>query len=79
MERQGVVVLANKRVWMCVREIRIINTRIMYVGVLDCDSCICTGNGEMRGGKRWLEELKGCIDVCEDRGKVEVIGDMKKC
>ena len=22
------------------------------------------------------EELKGCIDVCEDRGKVVIIGDM---
>ena len=59
MGRKGNAVLMNESVWMCLREIRIINLRIMYMGiciegVLDCDSCLCTRNGEIRGGKRWL-------------------------
>ena len=33
---------------------------------------------ERSEGKRdgFREELKGCIEVCEDRGKVVIIGDM---
>ena len=29
--REGVAVLMNERVWICVREIRRVNSRIMYV------------------------------------------------
>ena len=31
--REGVAVLMNERVWMCVREIRRINLRIMYPSI----------------------------------------------
>ena len=31
--REGVGVLINERVWMCVREIRRINSRTMYVSI----------------------------------------------
>ena len=31
--REGVAVLMNERIWMCVNEIGSINSRIMYVGL----------------------------------------------
>ena len=31
---------------------------------------------EEREGEGFCEKLKGCIEVCEDRGKIVVIGDM---
>ena len=31
--REGAAVLMNERLWMCVREIRRINSRIMYVSI----------------------------------------------
>ena len=73
----------NECVWMCVREVRRINLRIMYVGI-----CIerefwtliavyapgMERSEEERDG--FWKELKGNIRVCEDRGKVVIIGDM---
>ena len=45
---------------------------------MDCDSCLCTRNKEIRRGEKdaFWEELKGHIEVCKDRWKVVVIGDM---
>ena len=73
----------NDRVWMCVRKISRINSRIMYVGI-----CIkrefwtvivayapgMERSEEERDG--FWEELKGCIEVCEDRGKLGITGEI---
>ena len=45
--------------------------------VLDCNSCVCTRNEETRGGERWLlGGIEKCIKICEDRGKLVIIGDI---
>ena len=78
--REGVAILLNECVWICVKEIRRINSGIMYVGI-----CIkkefwtvivvydpgMERSEEERGG--FSEEMKGCIEVCEDRWKVVII------
>ena len=44
---------------------------------MDCDSCVCPRNGEIEEERDvFWEELKGCIDVCQDRGRVVITGDM---
>ena len=46
-------------------------------GVLDCDSCVCPRNGEIGGEERCLlGGIERAYRVCEDRGKVVIIGDM---
>ena len=70
--RERVAVLMNECVWLCVREIRKINSRIMYASICKkmefwIDSCVCPRNGEFSGGERsFWEELKRRIEVCED-------------
>ena len=75
----------NERVWICVREIRRINLKIMYVSIRmkrEFWTVIIvytpyTRNGEIREEIDWFwEEMKGCIEVCEDSGKVVIIGNM---
>ena len=81
--RQGVAVLIKERVWMCVREIRRINSKIMYVSISikrEFWTVIAVYVPRMERSEEerdvFWEELKGSIDVCEDRGKVVIIGDM---
>ena len=44
---------------------------------MDCDNCVIPQEliSEEERDEFW-KELKGCIEVCEDRGKVVVIGVM---
>ena len=81
--REGVAVLLNERVWMCVREIGRINSRIMYVEICIKREfwtvIVVYAPGMERPEEErdvFWKELKGFIEVCEDRGKVVVIGDM---
>ena len=68
---------------MCVRAIRRINSRIMYVEIWikrEFWTIIVVYAPRMErpevGRDGFWEELKGCIEVCEERGKVVVIGYM---
>ena len=81
--REGVAVVVNERVWMCVREIRRINLRIMYVSICMKRKfwtvIVVYAPGMERSEEErdvFWEELKGCIDACEDRRKVMIIGGM---
>ena len=73
----------NERVRMRVREIRRINSRIMYVSM--CIErefwtvIVVYAPGIERSEEErdvFWEELKRCIDVWEDSGKVVIIGDI---
>ena len=73
----------NERVWMCEREIRRINSRIIYVSICIKRELwtviVLNAPGMERSEEErdvFWEELKGCIDICEDRGKVVIIGDV---
>ena len=68
---------------MCVREIGIINSRIMYMGICikrELWTVIVVYAPGMERSEEERDvfwgELKGCIEVCGDRGKVALIGDM---
>ena len=70
----------KEHIWMCVRGIRRINSKIMHVGLwikrVFWDVIVVYAprmeRSEVERNGFW-EELKGCIEVCEDRGKLEVI------
>ena len=69
--REGIAVLMNERVWMCVREIRRMSARIVYVEICikrEFSTIIVVYvSGMERPEERdgFWEELKGCIEVCE--------------
>ena len=77
--REGVAVLMNEHMRMCVREIRRVNLKIIYVSICIKREfwtiIVVYVPGMERSEERdvFWEELKGCIDVCEDRGKVVII------
>ena len=81
--REGVAVLMNERIWMCIKEIRWINFRIMHVEL--CikrrfwNVIIVYVSGMERSEEEidcFWEELKWCIELWEAREKVVAIGDM---
>ena len=78
--REGVAVLMNERVWMCVREIKGSNSRILHVEICikrEFWTVIVVNTPGMERPEEerddFREELKGCIEVCEDRRKVVII------
>ena len=71
--KEGVAVLMNERVRMCVRKIRLwIKRKFWTVIVVYAPRMERSEEGERDG---FWEELKGRIEECEDRGKVVIMGD----
>ena len=80
--KEGVSVLMSERIWLYVKEIRRVSSRIMRVGICIKEEfwsvIVLYAAGMERSEEErdgFWEQLKGCIAICEDRGKVMVIVD----